>query len=108
MAKIWGHMACQELGINPVALLEFQLRRNKNSPKPDEAASTKIYPRPTLPSAMYSMLSQATPTTFPQCLWRETWPGKRRRRRRQLPPRTSLWRQMEDRSRLRQLFRLEA
>lgn len=65
MASISGSLGCQEIGPNPIALLEFELARNGDSPQPTGSQATQTPTLAPLPSALSSSLTHSTPTSFP-------------------------------------------
>lgn len=64
-----GSIGCQELGPNPIALLEFELVRNKNAPAPTGPQAQTSWIRPAVtpvdPALSSSILMHPTPTCFP-------------------------------------------
>lgn len=65
MASISGSIGCEEMGPNPIALLEFELVRNQNSPQPTGSQATQTPTKTPLPADLSSMLTQSTPEAFP-------------------------------------------
>lgn len=65
MASISGSIGCEEMGPNPIALLEFELIRNQDAPTPTGSQATQTPTKTPLPATLSSWISQTTPDAFP-------------------------------------------